>query len=246
MSVKGCDRAGDVGIRKARRREALMETIWYSRDMETAIFLLVVTGDAVHCLKIAPRKKRNRQQAADACVEALDRGEDPANLEATWRQTIPLDSLRRVVLLPNKKGMKFEANEDVSPASIALGVEKGDLTDIGQRVADRAGLAHEPHREEIGVASALLVPGVIGALSLLLWAGTYIFAVEIAAGRPIDFNRIRVRELGFAKLLAAIARALGTTGCLIVGAILLVTVLGWCAKNVIRRPEKLVWARQRP
>ena len=223
-----------------------METLWYSRDMETAIVLLVVTADAVYCLEVTPRKKRNRQQAADACVEALDRGEDPANLESSWRQTIRLDSLRRVVLLPNKKGLRFEANENVSPSSIALGVEKGCLTEFGQCVADRAGLAHEPRLEEIGVGSALFVPGCLGALSLGLCAVAYMFAVDIAAGRPIDINRIPPHGLRIALLLISIARVLGPTCCLFVGAILLVTVLGLCTKNVVRRPQKLVWARQRP
>ena len=223
-----------------------METLWYSRDMETAIVLLVVTGDAVYCLEVTPRKKRNRQQAADACVEALDRGEDPANLESSWRQTIRLDSLRRVVLLPHKMGLRFEANENVSPSSIALGGAQGDLTELGQCVADRAGFVHEPHREEIGVGSALFVPGFLGAISMLGWALVYKDAVDIAAGRPIDFNRIDVREAAFARLLEAIARAVGTTSSLIVGANLLVTVLGWVANNIVRRPEKLVWARQRP
>ena len=113
------------------------------------------------------------------------------------------------------------------------GVEFGYVRDLIQARGHRTlvmdtGVAGEPlFKPEIAAAQVAEAGG--STLAALRQAGDRGAALEVM-GRG-------ARALA----LRCLADALGTTGSLAIGAVLLALVLGWAAKRIVQRPKRTVW-----
>jgi hypothetical protein len=61
----------------------------------------------------------------------------------------------------------------------------------------------------------------------------------MATGGEVEVRGFRRR--GLQRLLNSAAELLGTGGTVVVGVLLLVLILGWATKRIIRRPQRTVW-----
>ena len=120
--------------------------------------------------------------------------------------------------------------------SFSIGDNKAG--EIARAVVARTGRSFREGKQDITAFEAVLPPLILGVLLGFFWTLLYLAAGDLESGK--ELNTTGRRGLWKA-LFAWIAEMLGVNGTLILGAVLLLLILGWATNRVVRRPQRTVW-----
>jgi hypothetical protein len=210
--------------------------IWLKSEAKWA-YILVLRGHEVHRLKVTGSMvtlKRNLK----AVLEALEQGKAPSEAGAKSVETLDARAITKAEVSPGNSLLTLHGEGD-NAKELTYSPADSNADEILRTILAQSGRTFQPTQEEIGVVEALLPPVIIGALGGLFWAGVYESAGKLAAGEVVEVHGVRRR--GLQRMLIAAAEILGTGGTVAVGVVLLLLILGWAAKRIIRRPERTVW-----
>lgn len=212
--------------------------VWHKVEDKTGA-VLALTGDTLHKLSFSGKNARNQAAAA---VTAISSGTDPATIVASSTKTVPLRAIERVEVSHGHDSVKFHTVEAGKPVSVDFGVRTGDDgPGIARSVVERAGIKHPERPENIGVVEALLGPVILGLIAGVVWWFVYNTAITLETGQDVSVTQGSRRGRSFKAMLLFTADLLGTKGTIALGALLAVIFLGWAVKEVVKRPQKLVW-----
>jgi hypothetical protein len=196
--------------------------------------ILVLLDHDVYKLKLS-KSAFSFESKFNQLIEALEQGKHPREAGATSLKSLELGKLAKAVIRPGNAYLTLYGEGGVPKLTYASTEKIADQ--IFQAIHDRSGRAFESKQEELGVGEALIIPASWLAIVGCLWGVLYMTATDLAQGKEIKTNRN-----GLVKdLLVWVASALGTNGSHAVGVILLLTVLFWAGKRIVKRPLRTVW-----
>jgi hypothetical protein len=214
-----------------------MESQIWLKSEEKWAYILMLRGHEVHRLKVTGNVltlKRN----VKAVLDALEQGTAPSEVGAKSVETLDARTIAKVEVEPGNTRLTLHGGGD-DPKELTYTSADTNADEIMRAILAQSGRTFRPTQEPIGVIDALLPPLLIGALGGLFWAGLYSSAGKMASGEEVEVHGVRRR--GLQRMLIAAAEILGTGGTVAVGVVLLVLIIGWAAKRIIRRPERTVW-----
>lgn len=214
-----------------------MESQIWTKAEEKWAHILVMRGYEIHCLKVTGNMltlKRNLK----GVLEALEQGRAPSDAGAKSVEALDARTIAKAEVSPGNGSLTLHGEGD-SPKKLTFGTSDGNADAILRAILAQSGRSFLPTQEEIGIVEALIPPAIIGVLGGLFWAGVYQAAGRMANGEAVEVTRVRRR--GLQRVLIWVAEMLGTGGTVAIGVVLLVLILAWAARRVIRRPERTVW-----
>jgi hypothetical protein len=207
--------------------------LWLKAE-EKKSTILALRGDEIHCLEVTGNKAR---QEAGRIVGVLQQGQDPSAVGATSVSSLKLGSIAHVRVDPDDEVIEFHGDgEGGKVLKFASSDKKG--ADIARTVLAKAGRSFREERQDITAVEAVVPPIIIGLIVGFVWMLVYWTAGELAAGKEIE---VTGRRAGIKRLFVWAAEMLGMNGTLILGAVLLLWILGWATRRVVRRPRRTVW-----
>jgi hypothetical protein len=207
--------------------------VW-SKVGEKRGVVLALRGDEVHRIEVTGNKV---SQEVPRIIEALQRGQEPARVGANSVQTIPLASIAQTRVSPGQDDVEFRAGgENGTKLSFSIGDNKAG--EIAWAVLARTGRSFREEKQDITAVEAVLPPMIVGAIIGFFWAMFYLTAGDIESGKEVNTTGRRGLQK---QLIAQVAGMLGVNGLLILGAVLLLWILGWATMRVVRRPQRTVW-----
>jgi hypothetical protein len=207
--------------------------VWSKAEEKRGV-VLALRGEELHRLEVTGNKAR---QEVPRIVGALQQGQEPANVGANSVQTIKLASIVETRLSPDQDDVDFRA-EGENGATLKFSADDNKAGEIARAVVARTGRSFREGKQDITAVEAVLPPLILGAVIGFFWAMVYLTAGDMESGKEV--NTTGRRGL-WKQLFAAIAGMLGVNGSLILGAILLLLILGWATNRVVRRPQRTVW-----
>jgi hypothetical protein len=214
-----------------------METQIWVKSEEKWAYLLVLRGDEVSQLKVTGNMLTLKKNVAGV-VEALEQGKAPAEVGAKSVETLDARKISKAEVSPGNMSLTLHS-EDSSASSLSFSSADSNADQILAAILARSGRTFLQKQEEIGVVEALIPPAFIGIVGGLGWFAVYMSASDIAAGKQIEVKGVRSR--GLQRILITIADTLGPNGTIGLGVVLLLLVIVWAARRVIRRPLRTVW-----
>lgn len=219
-----------------------METqIWFKSEEKWA-YILVLRGHEISYLKVTGNVltlKKNLQNT----LEALQQGQNPAEVGAKVVQTLDARALTKAEVSPGNSHLTLHGGPDGSTRLIHTTAD--DNADaILQAIVAQSGKTFQPAQEEIGVGEALIPPVLFGAVGGVVWWLVYNAAGKMAGGENVEVHGFRRR--GLQRILITAAQFLGTGGTIAVGVVLLLLIVAWAANRIIHRPERTVWLPDQP
>ena len=215
-----------------------METrIWHKAEEKLAT-VLVMTGDAIHRFQFTGK---NAAKEANEVATAVAAGQDPAKVALGKRESLPLSAIKRVEVSHGKDTVKFKDLKAEKPVKIEFTPEGDDAREIALAVIERAGIAHPEGTEDIGVFEALIGPLFVAVIAGVAFAFVYNAATTLDSGQEIDTDTGGRKGRGLKRTVVFFARMLGTNGTIAVGVIMLILVLAWGTRLVVKRPQRIVW-----
>jgi hypothetical protein len=214
-----------------------MDLQLWSKVEEKRGIVLALRGDEVHRLEISGNKAR---QDVPRIIEALQQGQEPGAVGANSVQSLKLASIGQARVSPDQDDVEFHAEgENGSPLKFTT-VGK-QASEIARTILARTGRPFREDREDITAVEAVMPPLIIGVILGVVWALLYGAAGQVASGEEIE---VHGRRAGLKRLFIMVAEMLGVNGTLVLGAVLLLWILGWATMRVVRRPQRTVWQAQ--
>ena len=207
--------------------------IWSKVEDKRGI-VLALRGDEVHRLEISGNKAR---QDVPRMMEALQQGLEPAVVGAHSVESLKLASIGQVQVSPDQDDVEFRAGGE-NGTTLKFSTAGNNAMEIARTILARTGRSFGEERQDITAVEAVLPPLIIGGILGVVWALLYGAAGQVASGEEIE---VHGRRAGLKRLFVMVAELLGVNGTLVLGAVLLLWILGWVTMRVARRPQRTIW-----
>jgi hypothetical protein len=207
--------------------------VWSKAEEKRGV-VLALRGDEIHRIEVTGNKAR---QEVPRIIGALQQGQEPANVGANSVQTLKLASIAQTRVSPDQDDVEFRGDGDKA-ATLSFSIGDNKAEEIARAVLARTGRSFREEKQDITAVEAVLPPVILGAIIGFFWAMLYLSAGDIESGKEVNVSG---RRALFKQLFAWVAGMLGVNGTLIIGALLLLWILGWATMRVVRRPQRTVW-----
>lgn len=211
------------------------QQIWVKSDEKWA-YILVLRGHEVSRLKVTGSSFTIKKKVK-AVLEALERGEAPADAGAKSVETLDARSIVKASVPPENASLTLYGGPD-GATKLEHTSGSDDAGQILQAILAKSDRAFQPSQEALTAFEAVIGPVIIGVIGGFLWLGINQAAGEIAAGGHPEAHG---RRAAWGRMLIWAGGMLGQTGAAVLGVALLVLIVGWIAARLIKRPERTVW-----
>jgi hypothetical protein len=207
--------------------------VWSKAEEKRGV-VLALRGDEVHRIEVTGNKAR---QEVPRIIGGLQQGQEPAILGANSVQTLKLASIGQTRVSPDQDEVEFRV-EGENGSTLTFSTSDNKAGEIARTVLARTGRSFREEQQDIAAFEAVLPPLILGVILGVVWALLYGTAGQLESGEEVQ---VHGRRAFYKQLFAWVAGMLGVNGTLILGAVLLIWILGWATRRVIRRPQRTVW-----